>query len=300
MYHGVPSRYRARNSRVQQVDAKSFREHIGFLQRHTTLVSPLEVDVPSRSDGRPKVLLTFDDGMLNHFDVVMPILRHQGVPALFFICRRNTEPGRYLWFTYLYAIDRWFPWNEFIFRGDRMDMTPAKRAGTMARLRRTLLSLRPHPEAMYAAIEQELPILADFVESDVIADCYAGISVDQIKSAASDSLFSLGAHTVDHPYLTLCDPEERRRQISDSKTWLETLTGTRCEAFAYPAGDYNDAVVNECMAVRIDRAYAIDTRLKTRPRLEMPRLGIYSSDLKRLSIKVGWGRLLRDLRINIG
>jgi peptidoglycan/xylan/chitin deacetylase (PgdA/CDA1 family) len=181
-----------------------------------------------------------------------------------------------------------------------MDMTATKRSRTMAELRRTLLRLTPHPSTMYAAIERELPALEDFIDSDVISDCYAGMTADDVKTAASDSLFSLGAHTLDHPYLTLCDSDERRRQIAGCKHWLEALTSARCEAIAYPGGDYDEAVVKECVDAEIVRGYAIDPRLNTRPRWEVPRLGIYSSDLERLSIKVRWGNLLRDLRVNVG
>ncbi|MCL6474553.1 MAG: polysaccharide deacetylase family protein [Firmicutes bacterium] len=55
--------------------------------------------------------------------------------------------------------------------------------------------------------------------------------------------FTIGAHTVNHPILTHEFDEVVRREISESKQVLETLTGMPVRHFAYPNGDHNEQVV---------------------------------------------------------
>jgi peptidoglycan/xylan/chitin deacetylase (PgdA/CDA1 family) len=230
----------------------------------------------------------------------VPGLRQYRVPATFFLCSRHAAPGRYLWFAYLQALEAHFPSGSFSFRGHVMDMSPDQRSATMARLRTWLLELTPHPAAMYGAIEDELPRLEDFVSAEYLADHYAGMTVEQIQEVASDSLFTIGAHTADHPFLTKCRPDEVVRQLDTNREWLEGIVATRCGAVAYPSGDYDDDVLNHCHALGFDDGYALTPRSGLRPELQVPRVGVYSTSLDVLGMKVQWGNVLRALRYPIG
>ncbi len=55
--------------------------------------------------------------------------------------------------------------------------------------------------------------------------------------------WELGAHTMSHPNLALLDYESCRREIEDSKTALEQISGGQVETFAYPFGSYGPASV---------------------------------------------------------
>src|SRR5215469_6765595 len=50
--------------------------------------------------------------------------------------------------------------------------------------------------------------------------------------------FEIGAHTLDHVFLTEVDDARASRQIRDSKAWLEDVTGRPCTMFCPPAGKY--------------------------------------------------------------
>ena len=95
---------------------------------------------------------------------------------------------------------------------------------------------------MYEAIEEELPRLEDFVSRQKLADCYAGMTAEQVDELSRDPLFSIGVHTVDHPFLSKCRAEEARRQILDNKKWIEKVSDKPCDSIAYPSGDYNAEV----------------------------------------------------------
>jgi peptidoglycan/xylan/chitin deacetylase (PgdA/CDA1 family) len=294
VYHSV-----LRTGDGSSLDAASFEQHIAFLKKNFEFISPKGLGDCRRRTGRPQVLLTFDDGMRNNFEVARPILARHHVPALFFISSRHAVPSRYLWFAYLRALNKYFPGDGFLFRRAYIDMRPAVREASVKRLTEFLLSLKPHPAAMYSAIQEELPPLEDFVPPG-LRDEFEGMTAEQVGELASDALFSIGCHTVDHPFLSRCEPEEMCRQIAENKSWLESASGLKCDAIAYPLGDYNAQVLGLCRRFRFSQGYAVSASLRSVPELEIPRIGIYSTSLEFLGFKVLWGNLLRAARIAVG
>jgi len=292
LYHGIPAEPGGTMS------AAIFERHIRFLKQHFDFTGP---GLPSSSRAvRPQVLLTFDDGLRNNAEVATPILRRHGVPAVFFVCSRHATPDRYLWFSHLSALENNVRWKSFSFRGDVYDMTPAGRRQSIERLRRVLLSLKPHPFAMYEAIEQELPPLEDFVTRSERRDLYEGMTAEQVGELAADPLFAIGVHTADHPFLSLCDAAEIRRQLETNRNWIENATGRPCHFVAYPAGDYNATVTDICSDMGFAQGFGVDTGGQSRSPLALARIGIYSPSTDILGFKVQWGPLLRRARIPIG
>jgi peptidoglycan/xylan/chitin deacetylase (PgdA/CDA1 family) len=294
LYHGVPT------ATTSKLPAAVFEQHIVFLKRHFQIVSAHSAeDEPGTSDRR-RIVLTFDDGFRNNAEVVAPILRKYDVPATFFVCSRHAVPGKYLWFAHLRALEEHFPRPGFHFRGRFFDMSRQARYRSMQRLKTALLRLRPHPASMYEALEQELPALEEFVSPGDIADSYAGMTAAHVAQLAADPAFSIGAHTIDHPFLTLCEAAEVRRQIVDNREWLEAASGRRCDAIAYPAGDYNRDNLRVCREAGFARGYAVSPSLRGRSRLEQARIGIYAASTNVLGFKVQWGHLMRAARLPIG
>jgi peptidoglycan/xylan/chitin deacetylase (PgdA/CDA1 family) len=170
----------------------------------------------------------------------------------------------------------------------------------MQRLWNILVALTPHPSAMYEAIEDELPRLEDFISPRDLANCYAGMSAEQLAELAGDSLFSIGVHTVDHPFLTRCEPAEALRQIRDNRAWIEETCGHTCDGIAYPGGDYDGQVIGLCRAAGLSRGYCLSRSVNLTPQMEIPRLGIYSTSTDVLGLKAQWGSLMRSMHLPVG
>lgn len=67
------------------------------------------------------------------------------------------------------------------------------------------------------------------------------LSKDQIHEMRD--LISFQSHTVTHPYLTRLSAEEQEHELAESKKTIETITGDRVDALAYPIGDHNGQVI---------------------------------------------------------
>src|SRR5437899_519890 len=124
MYHGIPSQ-----GNVTGFNARTFEQHIMFLEHHFKIVSPTSSKERRNSLEKIRVVLTFDDGFRNHAEVVAPILRRHHVPARFFVCSRHATPGKYLWFAYLESLERHFSGNGFYFGVEFINMSSDKRHG---------------------------------------------------------------------------------------------------------------------------------------------------------------------------
>ena len=71
-------------------------------------------------------------------------------------------------------------------------------------------------------------------------------SRDRLADSAVVSLgqdFEIGAHTLTHPRLTTLDEGTAQREITDSKTYLEDITGRPVNSFCYPYGLFSPAHV---------------------------------------------------------
>ncbi len=55
--------------------------------------------------------------------------------------------------------------------------------------------------------------------------------------------FEIGAHTLNHVFLTQTPTLQARQEISDSRLWVQSLTGQACIMFCPPAGKFSSAHV---------------------------------------------------------
>jgi len=284
LYHGIP-----RQARHRSIDARAFEEHLRFLKRHCRFTSAANYSQANGSLRRPVVMLTFDDGLRSHAEVVAPLLQKYGIPATFFISTLHSAPGKYLWFTYLRMLKTWFQGDRLRMDGKTVTFS-AHRQQTMAALEERLLALRPHPQAMYECIAT-LPRLEEFVPRDVMADECEGMPPELVRQLASEPLFTIGGHTTDHPYLTLCTPEEIDCQLHDNKAWIERLTGRQCKLFAYPGGILNRFVLDRCRR-EYERAFALEWSDVLDEHYAIHRIGICAGSRLRLGFKLWAGRWL--------
>jgi peptidoglycan/xylan/chitin deacetylase (PgdA/CDA1 family) len=224
---------------------EAFREQVNWLRDHFRLVtlSQLIAKLESGSSwSQLTVLLTFDDGYRDNFDVAAPILRECGVPATFFICTSLLESPGLPW------------WDQVAYI---MNMADARRL-TLARSRAdgappVIIDLE-HMSRSAAimtviglVLEEAIPEKEWFL--DQLAE-QAGVAVehhrlgrelfmswDQLRQLAdSGAELSIGSHTHGHPNLGKLDDASQRDELARSKQLLESHINREVDALAYPFG----------------------------------------------------------------
>ncbi len=107
----------------------------------------------------------------------------------------------------------------------------------------------------------------------VVAGCLGGFlppGADPTRSsifsegevrALADAGFEIGGHTMTHPHLSRLPRSEQQREIAESRTRLQDVSGQPVDGFAYPYGSVLDYTVETQQLVReAGYAYAVSNR----------------------------------------
>lgn len=248
--------------------AEVFRAQVGFLQRVFHIV-PLAQVLSATShdhDPRPKLALTFDDGLKNNFTVAYPIICELRVPVTFFVCPGLIESGRWAW--------------NFECRA-RLSRLPVDRRLSFAaeigvqstQIEAIVRGLKYLPNARRLNAQQRLHLLTpEFAPTEAERLEFDIMNWTELKSL-DPALVTIGGHSSHHEILTRLEPAHLEREVGECRTWLERELGRPVRHFCYPDGAY-DAQVLECVARHFETAVTTEKDwVPRRPeRFRLPRI----------------------------
>ena len=215
-----------------EVHRASFERILRFLKGWCNVL-PLPEAIHRLRDGtlpRAAACITFDDGYADNLTVAQPLLSRYGLPATVFVATGYLDGGRM--------------WNDTIIEAVRSskvsvldlrdeDMPEFSVSDIEARRRSiaellSLLKYRPHRErtrlADWVATRAGGPLPNDLI-----------LTTAQLTELSRRGVH-IGAHTVLHPILSVINIDEAKREIEDSKRFLEGIIQDEVELFAYPNG----------------------------------------------------------------
>jgi len=282
----------------QALTQSAFERQIMWLVDHYKIVSLAEYLASSfypKSDGLKRIAITFDDGFDVTFRCIYPFVVKNSIPITIFVTTGHLERGNLLWFSYLKALC--FE-NQYEFL--EVDQSTFW-LNTIEQKIHAWNSLRMYARENGDPVEF-CRILSDSYPIDaVVSSMYGGMTYEQIKFAVNSDLFDLGAHTVNHPYLTNLSKEEQEREIIGGTSALYALTGQPVRYFAYPGGEYDQTTLEIVNQGGYEGAFAVIPQKMGNPLFEMERIGVYSQSLLKFQLKV-WGvaDFARRLGLKVG
>ncbi len=200
--------------------------------------------------------ITFDDGYADNFHVALPILRHHGLAATFFVATGFLDGGRM--------------WNDSIVEAVRDCSAPALDLSSIGRGCHDLTSIDDRRAAISVLINQikYLPV-GQRVEVTEDIGHLAQVQLPEnlmMTSAEVNAMhkagMQIGAHTISHPILARLTEDQANLEIKGSKTILEGLLGERVGLFAYPNGkrgeDYTERDVELVRNLGFDAAVSTE------------------------------------------
>jgi peptidoglycan/xylan/chitin deacetylase (PgdA/CDA1 family) len=250
-YHGVlPEGYKVFDPQQDGslVTAENFRAQLRLLKECYQVVSPDQVrdwivdgkDLPALA-----ILLTCDDGLRNALTGMAPILREEELSCLFFVLGASVaDNSRILWYEELYLLMLAAPAGNYSFdlAGTTFDL------GDRSQRRSAWWSL-VQKLSQYDQDERVRFIEASRVRFGLANGWNSGcwdheaqrqrfslLNAEELRQLVDQGM-SIGSHTLNHPILSRQTSEEAWREISESRSVLESAVSKPVWALAYPFGD---------------------------------------------------------------
>lgn len=263
MYHYVRDLKHSRYPEIKGLDLELFRKQMEFFKENFTVVRMEQViDIINNGGWLPKnaLLLTFDDGYIDNYTYVFPILEEFGFQGSFFIPGKTFTTHQLLDVNkihYILAsadieklvvdvkekIDYYrgaefdYPsteelWNEYAIenRFDRKETIFVKR------ILQTVL-----PEKLRNRISSDLfEKYVGVSEEQLAYELY--MTPEQIRTMKNHGMF-IGIHGYDHYWLANLPEEQMKKDIDMALNALEDFVDPECWVMNYPYGNQSQSVI---------------------------------------------------------
>lgn len=217
-------------------DAQTFDIQLATLAREADVVAPEDVPELVRENRRGRhVLLTFDDGYRDNYEVAFPLLRRHRLRATFFLATGFLDRGRAAW------------WDELAWMVRRASSTTLPGGEWLP----GSLPLGPEQDATIATLTARYKLLPGGDTERFLEYVAEATGAGRCDPAASADLWmtwemarelraqgmTIGGHTVTHPILARVAAAQQEEEIAGCRLRLHQELGQEMPWFSYPVGD---------------------------------------------------------------
>jgi peptidoglycan/xylan/chitin deacetylase (PgdA/CDA1 family) len=258
---------RSRFPNLKGLETDRFREQIAYIKKHYSVISGDELLAAAEAgswDTLPPspLLLTFDDGYVDHFTQVFPILRRANIPGCFFPPAQCVLDDRVLNVNKIHFILASVPDKQVIVNhifgmldeyGPHYETEAADHYWT-----KLAVASRFDPKEIVfikSILQRELPeelrqiiikrLFQEYVSSDEASfarELY--MSVDQIVCMRESGMF-IGSHGYGHYWLDSLDPSKQKDEVELGLQFLRRIgVGLNGWIMSYPYGAYNQCLLS--------------------------------------------------------
>ena len=228
---------------------KSFGKQMKFISKHFKF-SYLEEFYEMKNEGG--VLITFDDGYKDNFDLAFPILKRYNVKAVFFLV------------TNLIGTEQWLLHDKLRY------------------LVQTGLKSELEIESLLSKLNQGYT-LTDWLSknSEILekSDVRLMMNWIEVKEIFLNG-FKIAPHTHNHEVLSSMDKNSQFKEINDSILKLKKELNVGSNYFAYPNGQYNKCSLEVLQSSKIRYSFTTNPGFNGPEEnfLQLKRIGVNASD----------------------
>lgn len=281
MYHYVRDLKNSRYPNIKGLDYNLFKEQIKFLKSNFNIVRMEEV-IASVYEGyklpENPALLTFDDGYIDHFTNVFPILKEQKIQGSFFIPSRTFTEHKLLDVNKIHFIlassdekiickeifrlldyyrgkEYNIESNEFLFnklaKKSRFD---TEEVIFIKRLLQSELDENLRNDITDSLFKQFVNLPEDVFAKELY------LNYDQIKCMKECGMF-IGTHGYNHEWLGKIDTEKMKKDIQRGISDLSGIIDKDNMVMNYPYGSYSDEVVGYTRSMNFKLGLTTDVEI---------------------------------------
>jgi peptidoglycan/xylan/chitin deacetylase (PgdA/CDA1 family) len=255
MYHYIrdPGDGAEAGSRIPGMPVKTFEAQLDELSKQHTFVTWADVRA-ALQQGQPlpssACLLTFDDGVIDHYLNAFQILHRRNLSGLFFVMDRFESEGFILahQIHFLLAKLGLAGLRDSIWRKlDPLQKEKFTKAEARYQIKYPPISLDKRINLLKAILQRDLSneanrLLSDLVETHVGSESEMArnyyLNTEQIHEMSAGGMH-FGGHSRSHPWFDWIDAEARTAEIKASADWIQQFEPGPW-AFAYPYGGVSE------------------------------------------------------------
>lgn len=216
-------------------NVRQFREDIDFLLKHYSPVSLKDLVHSLRGDKslpRNTFLLTFDDGFREMHDIVAPILVEKGVHATFFVNSAFVDNRQLCHLNKASILAEKFEEKRSLGIEKKVAQLLRDKGLEFNDVVSALLSINYQNKLLLDDVAKVMEV--DFGDYLSLRKPY--LTTDQIRQLLHNG-FTIGAHSIDHPYYGDLTLTEQLNQTIESARHIRENFQLDYGAFAFPHGD---------------------------------------------------------------
>jgi len=242
------------------VSPAHFDGHLSVLKKHYNIM-PLDDLVTAVINGivpKKAVAITFDDGYADNFQHAWPLLKKHSIPATIYLTTGYISSNREFFCDELERLllcQKKLPQTiRLIISGRQYEWFLRPKSNSTLDIHNNSWSIEnldnPTPaHRAYREIHQLVRILPYEMQRQILDQIRKAVGDDgsarpshlamswgQIKKIADDRLVNIGAHTVNHAYLSSLSINAQQSEIIGSVKAIESHINKKVTSFAYPYG----------------------------------------------------------------
>lgn len=263
MYHYTRDLVHSRYPQIKGLDINLFRQQIKFLKKNFSIVTMQEVIAASKGENAlPKgaLLLSFDDGYVDNYTYVLPILEEEKIQGSFFIPGKTFTthqlldvnkihyilasanmtqllPDVFERMNFYRGIEFDYPSNDELFAEYALESRfDTKETIFVKRVLQTIL-----PEQVRNYITSDLfKKHVGVTEEQMAYELY--MTEEQIRTMKRHGMF-IGIHGYDHYWLGNLSVGQMKADISKALEVMDEFIDRKQWVMNYPYGNYNSEVI---------------------------------------------------------
>ena len=265
MYHYVRQLKNSLFPEINGLETELFKEQVAFIKKYYNVISAYELmDAIQFGSSLPPnaILLSFDDGFIDHFTQVFPVLDKEKIPGCFFPSAKPivenkvldvnkihfiiaSTPKKNLLVDYVFrALDEYrdtfqLESNDYYWQkcGIPNRFDPAETNFVKRMLQRYI------PEKLRSILTERL--FEHFVSTDGVAfsqELY--MSLDQLSYLQNNNMY-IGSHGYEHCWSNSVSLDAQKKEVDLSLQFLEQVgSDTSRWIMSYPYGGYDESLLS--------------------------------------------------------
>lgn len=277
MYHYVRPIEQSRYPGIKGLELRMFKEQVRFLQNNGYNFVSMKDVVEGRNINDKSVLLTFDDGYIDHFTNVFPFLAENGITGVF------SMPGKIIREKKVLDVNK----IHFILASADIDVIKSKVFERLDYYRGSEYDIASNDELynklavanrfdnkdtifVKRLLQVELDEglrnkITDELFRNIVSDNEAAfvdelyMSMDQVK-LMSKSGMEFGIHGYDHYWMNRLEKDKLIEDIQNAQDVFESVINPDNWMCCYPYGSYSDGVIEVVKKLGATSGLATDVR----------------------------------------